>query len=189
MLEGERDIIEFLVKLFNKHGISYVLTGSFAGSYWGRPRATHDIDFLVEIEKPQTEKIISVLKDLGSEFMVDLDMAKRAIKEHDQFNVIHFSTTIKIDFWVAKDNEFEKTKFNRRLAVKLFDDNVFIVTAEDLVLTKLLWCKEIMSERHMRDCIGILEVQKGKLDKKYLNETAKTLGITKLLDQARSGDY
>lgn len=189
MLVGERDIIEFLVKLFIKHKVSYLLTGSYAVSYWGHPRSTHDIDFLVEIEKPHGKKILAVLKDLGPEFMVDLDSAKTAIEAHDQFNVIHSDTTIKIDFWMAKENKFEKNKFKRRLAVKLFDNIVFIVRAEDLVLTKLSWCKEIFSERHMRDCIGILDVQKEKLDEKYLQKYAGELGVEKLLNQALAGNY
>lgn len=186
---GQRDIIALLVKLFEKYKISYILTGSFAGSFWGRPRATHDIDFLVEIEESEKSKILTLLKSLDKGFSVDLSQAERAIDNHWLFNVFHSETGIKIDFWIAKDNEFEKSKFKRKIYTQVFEKRVAIVSAEDLVLTKLSWCKEVYSDRHFRDCVGILEMQKGKLDEKYLGEHAKKLEITKLLSEAREGKY
>ncbi|MBI3559033.1 hypothetical protein HY085_01440 [Candidatus Gottesmanbacteria bacterium] len=186
---GERDIIALLVALFEKYKISYILTGSFAGSFWGRPRATHDIDFVVEIKSPEKTKVLSLLKELGHEFDIDPSQVERAIDRRGQFNIFYPENLLKIDFWVAKDNEFEKNKFKRKISVDLFGQKIAIVSAEDLILTKLSWCKEIYSDRHFRDCVGILEMQKGKLDEKYLSENTKKLGITKFLAVARKGKY
>ena len=186
---GERDIIALLVQLFEEYNITYILTGSFACSFWGHPRATHDVDFVVEINSPQKAKILSLLSKLGKQFEVDLSAAETAIDHRGQFNIFYPDILLKIDFWVAKNNEFEKNKFKRRVFVKLFKKNVAIVTAEDLILTKLSWVKQVYSERHFRDCVGILEVQKGKLDEKYLHENAKKLSVEKLLAEAQSGKY
>lgn len=186
---GQRDIIALLAKLFEKYKISYVLTGSFAVSYWGHPRATHDIDFLVELESPDKHKLLDLLSELDQGFSVDLYQAENAIDKHWQFNVFHQETSIKIDFWIAQKSEFEKNKFKRKITTEVFGEKVAIVSAEDLILTKLSWCKDVFSERHMRDCIGILEVQKGKLDEKYLRENAEALGVVDLLKQAREGKY
>lgn len=186
---GERDIIALLVKLFEKHGISYILTGSFAGSFWGHPRATHDVDFVVGIQSPNKAKILTLLKGLDDSFEVDLSQAERAIERHGQFNIFYPDILLKIDFWVAGDNDFEKAKFKRRVFAKLFGKNIAIVSAEDLVLTKLSWIKVVYSDRHFRDCVGILEMQKGKLDESYLTKNAKKLGVTELLAEARAGKY
>lgn len=186
---GERDIIALLTKLFEKNKISYILTGSFAGSFWGHPRATHDIDFVVEIKSPEKGKISSLLKELGNDFDVDLSQAETAIDRHGQFNIFYPENLLKIDFWVAENNEFEKNKFKRKISVDLFGKQVAIVSAEDLILTKLLWNKKVYSDRHFRDCVGILEMQKGKLDEKYLRETAKKLGVTKSLNEARKSKW
>lgn len=186
---GERDIIALLVGLFDKYQINYILTGSFAGSFWGHPRATHDIDFVVEIESADKKKISSLLKDLGDQFSSDPLQAETAVDQHGQFNIFYPDNLLKIDFWVAKDTKFEKNKFKRKVYTKVFGKKVAFVSAEDLILTKLTWCKEVYSERHFRDCVGILEMQKGKLDEKYLQTTAKKLEVTKLLEEARTGKY
>lgn len=186
---GERDIIALLVELFEKYQISYILTGSFACSFWGHPRATHDIDFVIEIEPPKKKNFLAFLKKLGKQFEVDLSAAETAIDEHKQFNIFYPENLLKIDFWIAKDDGFEKSKFRRRVFVKLFGKKVAIVSAEDLILTKLSWVKIAYSERHLRDCVGILEMQRGKLDKAYLLKTAGELGVSKLLTRARSEKY
>ncbi len=186
---GERDIIALLVSLFEEHKISYILTGSFACSFWGHPRATHDVDFVVEIKPPEKKNFLSLLKKLGNQFEVDLSSAETAIDQHSQFNIFDKETDLKIDFWVAKETEFEKNKFKRRVYAKVFGKKVAIVSAEDLILTKLSWIKVVSSERHFRDCVGILEMQKGKLDENYLVKTAEKLGVVDLLTQAKSEKY
>ncbi len=60
---------------------------------------------------------------------------------------------------------------------------ISLIAPEDLILTKLLWCKELRSERHMQDCIGIWQVQKGKLDEVYLRRRAGELFVTQLFDE------
>jgi len=186
---GQRDIIALLAELFEKYKISYILTGSFAGSFWGHPRATHDIDFVVEIESPEKTKLLALLKELGDEFNVDFSQAEKVVSQHGQFNVFYPENLLKIDFWVAKNSDFEKKKFKRKVYTELFGKKIAVVSAEDLILTKLSWIKQTYSDRHFRDCIGILEMQKGKLDEKYLRENAKKLGVTELLAQARTGKY
>lgn len=55
---GQRDLLLLIGKLLNRHQVNYLLTGSLAVSYYGYPRATHDIDFLIEIKKEGAAKII-----------------------------------------------------------------------------------------------------------------------------------
>lgn len=186
---GERDIIDKLARLFKKYKVSYLLTGSYAVSYWGRPRATHDIDFVVEIKATELTVILNIVKGLGKGFGFDQNQIELAVKDCWQFNVLHDETGIKIDFWVVKDDDFEKKKFQRKVTTKVFDEKISIISAEDLILTKLLWNKQVFSERHMRDCVGIWQVQKGNLDLNYLKSWAKKLGVTELLREVSSIPY
>jgi hypothetical protein len=59
-------LIDCLIRL-NRVGIPYMLTGSMASNYWGIPRTTHDLDFVVQIP----ESAISVL-------VASFSMANRA---------------------------------------------------------------------------------------------------------------
>lgn len=54
--------------------------------------------------------------------------------------------------------------------------------------TKLSWCKEVWSDRHFTDCVGIWQIQKGKLDEKYIASRAKALSLTELIQKVRKAE-
>lgn len=58
---------------------------------------------------------------------------------------------------------------------------VFLISAEDLILNKLLWFKASESERQLSDVRGILENQKDNLDLNHLKKWAFKLKIADLL--------
>ncbi len=186
---GHRDLVEFFVKLLDKYQINYLLTGSFAVSYYGYPRATHDIDFIVEIKRRDSQKIIEACKQLGDSFIVDHSKIRKAIIKSSEFNILHPETGIKMDFWIVEQNEFEKNKFKRKKTISLDGQKINIISAEDLILTKLLWSKEVRSERHLRDCVGILKVQKNNLDRSYLDWWIRKLKLKELFEQISTRNY
>lgn len=88
-----------------------------------------------------------------------------------------------MDFWPIGQDDFELKKFKRVRKVSLFKKKICIISPEDLILTKLLWCRQLKSERHMQDCVGIWKVWGSKLDKRYLSIWAKKLKVEKLLGE------
>ncbi|MCM2374564.1 hypothetical protein [Aporhodopirellula aestuarii] len=44
-------------------GIDYMLVGSMAGNYWGVPRSTRDIDFVIEYDETQVDSIVEAFQD------------------------------------------------------------------------------------------------------------------------------
>lgn len=179
----QQDLLFFFAQLLQKNTIPYLLTGSFAVSYYGFPRATHDIDFVIEVYKRNSAKLVDKLKDLGSSFIVDELQIHSALQQSAHFNLLHLDTGIKIDFWIRQEDDFEKSKFTRKKVVKLWGKSLSLISAEDLILTKLLWCKDIYSDRHMNDCVGIWKIQGEKLDKNYVSTWAKRLKIEGLITQ------
>jgi len=183
---GQREILLAIAGLLNIQKIPYLLTGSFASSFYGYPRATHDIDFIVEVNPATLKKLASFLPKLGSAYV----FSKQEFGNIDaprMVNVYHRKTGTKIDFWITETDKF-KHEFSRRNETRYDHVKLTIVSAEDLILTKLLWSKEIRSERHLRDCAGIWSVQKGKLDKRYLRSRARELSVTNLLDEISTQD-
>ena len=59
-------------------------------------------------------------------------------------------------------------------------------SAEDTVLAKLQWYRDggEVSDRQWTDVLGVLEVQGQALDRAYLAEWARELGLTDLLRRA-----
>lgn len=186
---GQREILINIVELMEEYKISYLLTGSFAVSYYGFPRATHDIDFVVEIHRGEKRKILVLLKRLGRGFDYDEKLVVRAIENFGQFDVFHFDSAVKIDFWIRKQDELERNKFKRSRVIKIGSKSISAVSAEDLILTKLVWCREVRSDRHLRDCVGIIKTQQKELDWKYLNFWAKKLEVTGFLAEVKESDY
>lgn len=189
MIIGQRDILLKIASLLKKYKIPYLLTGSFAVSYYGFPRATHDINFVIEIASVKAVKILDALGGLGKGFDFGQKSVIEAVENFSQFDVFHFDTGIKIDFWINKKDEFGKNKFKRKKIISINRQKIPAVSAEDLILTKLTWCKEIRSDRHLRDCTGIIKTQQKTLDRKYLARWARKLDVEKLLAEAKTMDY
>ncbi len=187
---GQREILLTVSKLLKENKISYFLSGGFASAFYGFPRSTHDVDFILEIDMEEFSKLKKVLEKLNEFFLIDWDQAKKAIEKHTHFNIIDRDSLLKVDFWPIIKNEFNISRFKRKRE-EIFDrQKIWMISPEDLILIKLLWCRDVKSDRHMRDCVGILKVQKGKLDNRYLLNWAKKLKVLKLWEEVKeTQDY
>ena len=54
-----------LLRLFEEHGVEYVLVGGFAVNYYGYVRATQDIDFLVYPSRENSQRTLQALSGFG----------------------------------------------------------------------------------------------------------------------------
>ncbi len=185
MMLGQRDILLLLTKLLNQHKIRYLLTGSFAVSSWGHPRATHDIDLVIDISQDSLKKLERVFDSLDASFTRN---DAKHISASGLVTLYHINSSTKIDFWAGKREKFER-EYKRRQMILMNRQPVSVISPEDLLLTKLAWIKEVPSERHLRDCIGIWKVQKGKFDLQYLHVRVKELGVQQLLQSVKKGEY
>ena len=85
---------------------------------------------------------------------------------------------------MRKETEYRREEFARRRAVSVADQEVFIVSPEDLILSKLDWAKESRSQRQLDDVRNLLGSVQG-LDTVYLNRWADRLGLTTLYHEVR----
>ena len=61
--------------------------------------------------------------------------------------------------------------------------DLFIVSPEDSILSKLEWTKGRQSQTQFQDALGVLMVQWDRVDFDYLKEWAKNLGVEDALEQ------
>ena len=45
---NERELLVDCLRRLNRTELAYLLTGSMASNYWGIPRTTHDLDFVIQ---------------------------------------------------------------------------------------------------------------------------------------------
>lgn len=174
--------------LFDRLGVSYLVAGSLASSAHGEPRSTNDVDFVADVAP---HHIAPLFAALGSEFYVDEDAVREAVRSGGTFNLIHFTTTVKVDVFVTGTDAFDAERLSQRMRIQLgagTESNVWVDAPEYTVLRKLEWYRRggEVSERQWRDVLGVLRAQGARLDADRLNGWADRLGVRDLLDRARA---
>ncbi len=169
-----RDLLRRILGKLEDAGIASMLTGSFASSYHGIPRATQDIDLVITATAEQVSRLVRALPP--ADYYVDEQAALDAHHHQTQFNIIDLATGWKIDLIVRKDRPFSRTEFERRIRTEVEGVSLHVATAEDIVLAKLEWARMSGSSRQLEDVIGLLRVR-GPLDQAYLARWVGRLGV------------
>jgi len=185
-MSEQRDFLKRLVERLDEADVPYVVAGSLSSSLHGRPRATNDIDLVIAPTESQFQRF---LDSLGSAYYVSTDAAWAALKGRTAFNIIDLRTGWKADLYVRGTRPFSLTAFDRRRKAGILGMEIWVLSPEDVILSKLEWAKESRSERQMQDVLGVLQMRRGSLDEEYLRKWAEVLGVQdllkKLLEEAR----
>jgi hypothetical protein len=172
-----------MIGILETAGIPYMLTGSFASSYHGLPRATQDIDFVIS---PTSDQIRALVRTLPpDEYYIDEKAALDALGQEGQFNVIDLTTGWKVDFIIRKTRPFSRLEFERRGEIEFQGMSVTVATAEDIVIAKLEWAKLGQSQRQIEDASGVLKMRAEELDFEYLREWVEKLHLAEQWKEAR----
>ena len=152
-----------------------MLTGSLAAAYYAVPRATQDIDVVVEVLMAELPGITNLLSSSG--YYVSLAAAEEAVAKEGQFNAIDPETGWKVDFIIRKDRPFSISEFGRRTRTSALGLELYMATREDLVVAKLEWAKKGESELQLRDVRAILGTAGPAFDWDYLAGWVSELGL------------
>jgi len=182
-MEIEKLLVK-IAKILNKLNIPYLITGGIAVTVWGRPRATFDIDVVVELKEPKAFFLLKSLKDFSKAGYVSEEAAKLALKERGEFNFIHPETGLKVDFWIKKDTIFSESEFKRKILRKIGKEKIYFISPEDLILEKLLWYKQSLSTRQLEDIESVLKIS--KVDLKYIKKWASKQSTIRYLNKLLS---
>ena len=185
-MENPFIVLSEVVQLLDEHSINYVLVGSMASSMHGMYRATANIDLIADIKPAQVRPLLEALQN---RFYVDEQAVQQAISEKRSFNAIHFDPVFKVDIFIPRPGDFAMQQLGRRQLRKIapdIDQNVYVVTAEDMILAKLRQFSDggKVSETQWRDVLGIIGASSVELDLEYLRQWAKELGVDELLEKA-----
>jgi len=162
-------------------GAGWAVGGSVASSLYGMPRSTVDIDLIVSLSPDRAP-------DLAREapsFVIDADTLRDKVRAGRTYNVFHGATMTKLDLFPAVGS-FERNQIARAVVV----GGVRAITAEDSLLAKLRWYRlgGEQSDRQWRDILGIVALQRPRLDLGHLTRWATDLGVTDLLSRALQDD-
>ena len=174
----EVNLFLLFLRPFNKLGLRYMVTGSVAGTIYGEPRLTHDVDIVLALENNQ-------IPSLCTEFSLDEFYCpppeviaieqKRSMRGH--FNLIHHKTGFKADIYLAGEDDLNLWGLARRQEIVFEGETLFFASVEYVILRKLQYYRDGGSEKHLRDIRGMLSVSADRIDRQELEVRVDALGL------------
>jgi len=175
-----------VIDVLDHCGIRYTIGGSLASSFSGEPRASIDVDIVVDLADDRVDAFVAAL---GEEFYADAASIRRAVRSRSNVNLIHHASGVKVDLFIAGSSlELRQLERRRHAQVGWTPDRfVYMHSPEDILLQKLDWFRSggMVSDRQWRDVLSILIVQGNRLDEAYLRSVAAECGLIDLLERAQ----
>lgn len=181
-MSRELEVLKLICHRLEEAGITYMLTGSFAANFYAVPRMTRDIDIVVAIQKSDAEKLFQIFQ---KEFYVSKSSIDEAIQHQGMFNIIHNDFVVKVDFIIRKNTPYRDTEFQRRHQVLLDNALIWIVAPEDLIISKLYWAKDSLSEMQLNDVKNLLLTLRD-LDEDYMHKWVQTLELNDVYQKVKN---
>ena len=173
----EINIVRDVSNKFEQAGIAYMLTGSMAMNYYAQPRMTRDIDIVIAIGPNDVKRVAALFEP---EYYVSEESILESVEHESIFNLIHHESVIKVDCIVRKRSEYRQVEFARRQKVTILDFTTYLVSKEDLIISKLFWAKDSHSEIQLGDVRNLLAAG---YDAAYLRRWTAELGLDSLLQE------
>src|SRR5438132_3590018 len=143
---NERELLVDCLRRLNRTGVVYYLTGSMASNYWGIPRTTHDLDFVVQLPVAAVPRIV---QEFSGDFYIEEAAVRAVFQPPHQFNAIDTRSALKVDFWLARLEPFDQEMLRRRAQVPLSGELAWLSTAEDVILDNFVWNRLSPSDRQL----------------------------------------
>ncbi len=172
---NEIDIVRDVSRRFEAAGVAYMLTGSMAMNYYAQPRMTRDIDVVVALTSADVARVAALF---SPDYYLSEESVREALAHESIFNLIHQESVIKVDCIVRKATEYRRVEFERRRQISIQDFITYIVSKEDLIISKLFWAKDSRSELQLGDVQNLLATG---YDAPYLQRWTRELGLDSLL--------
>ncbi len=172
------DIMLRVADALNRAKIPHMLVGSFSSNLHGIPRATEDVDFVIEFNGPVTAEFARIL---GSDFEPEsqLSFETNTGTQRQEFHVKE--TDFKVELFRLSDDPFDQQRFQRRQLYQVAGRQLFFPTPEDVIVMKLRWARP----KDKADVHAVMSVKRGKLDWSYIEGWCKRHNTFSLMEQIR----
>lgn len=167
------ELCKEIISALERRNIPYMVSGSIAMLSYVTGRTTRDIDVVIELSPEALDEFFQIFK---VHFYIHEPSAREEVQRRGMFNAIDHRSGLKVDFVVRKNTPYRQEEFRRRVRRKLFGHEAWVVSIEDLILSKLIWIQDIQSDRQIEDIKTLLEYPHA--DRTYLLKWIKELHLT-----------
>lgn len=161
----EPELFLLFVRPLNQAGIRYVVSGSVAAIFYGEPRLTHDVDFVVFLRADDVRRLLEVFP--AKDFYlppVETMLAEIGREHSGHFNLVHRETGFKADIYPTGRDELNAWAFRSKRVVDFEGEPVTLAAPEYVIVRKLEYYREGRAEKHLRDIRAMLAVSGEQLD-------------------------
>jgi len=134
----EPDLFLLFVRPLNRAGVRYVVSGSVAAIFYGEPRLTHDVDFIVFLNANDLQKLPAIFP--AREFYLppmETMAAETAREQRGHFNFIHRDTGFKADLYPTGRDELNAWAFRGKRPVEFEGETIMLAPPEYVIVRKL----------------------------------------------------
>jgi predicted nucleotidyltransferase len=172
------DVMLLVVDALNREKIPAMLVGSFSSNYYGIPRSTEDVDFVIQVDSNLTADFARIL---GVQFEAEpqLSFETNTGTQRQEFKVK--DTEFKLELFRLSDDPFDQQRFKTRTRVMVAGREVWFPRAEDVIVMKLRWSRA----KDKEDVKDVMFVQRGKLDWNYIENWCRQHGSLARLQELR----
>ncbi len=181
------DIVGFLklvLDALKAAHVDYLIGGAIAEWAYGEPRATQDIDLVINLP---IESVGKFSKELAKrDMLVPAEIILATLMEDRAdipLNAIHIYSGLKADLYLVRSgDELRLSAFQRRQRIDYGPPigRVYVHSPEDLILYKMLYFSLSQQPKHPRDIAAILGAKGDQLDFAYIEGWITRLGLTSL---------
>ncbi len=161
-----------------------MIGGAVAAWAWGEPRATLDLDLVVNIP---LEAVGSLSKELKKRDMFVLEeiILDNILEDRADLpiNAIHMYSGYKADLYPLREgDELRASAFERRQKIDLGEPfgEVYLHSPEDLIIYKLWYYSLSQQTKHIRDITSIVITLGDEIDFEYLEAWVGKKGIASI---------
>jgi hypothetical protein len=179
-----QDFVRLVIQALEAADVQYMIGGAVAAWAWGEPRATLDLDVVVNIP---IESVSRLSKELEvRDMLVPADIILDNILETRAdlpINAIHLYSGYKADLYPLRDgDDLRASAFERRRKIDLGEPlgAVYLHSPEDLIIYKLLYFSLSQQTKHIRDITSIVLTLGEELDFPYIEFWVDKKGLTSL---------
>ena len=158
LLSSMVSFFQKIIDVLDEHDIPYMLSGSIAMGLYVVPRATRDLDFVIHLNAKNIEGFVNSFRD---GYYCEKDTILDALKgtSHRIFNIIDHASGYKADFIVLKNDWFRQEEFNRRVQMDYFGKTIYVVSPEDLLISKIIWIQDLQSAQQKEDIKNLAAIE------------------------------
>ncbi|MDB9527110.1 hypothetical protein PN498_14000 [Oscillatoria sp. CS-180] len=167
--------------ILEAENIPYYVTGGVAAIAYGESRTTQDLDIVMFLARDGLPALANTLEQAG--FYVP-GVEDAVSGQLQTLQITQIDTISRADLVIADEDEYERLKLARRQSYRLMNEtSIYLISPEDLVISKLRWGQRIQSQKQWRDVLGILKAQQESLNYEYLHSWIAKFDLSEALEQ------